>query len=168
MSCGSLAIIFTPLVARAIALSLALSSFVPAQRPPSRPLPDLGSVTAIHINGYDKMTGPDREIAVCIMGKLGAKGPFTFPDSPDSADAILTWTSDIPSGFSRHMWGSAPKIAATLAAPNGRVIWAGSNRYRKSTTVWGDHDIPCGLANGLVNKFVRDIEQQRRKAAKRP
>jgi hypothetical protein len=160
--------IFAPLVAQVVVLSLAGSSLVLAQGRSSPPLPDLGSVGAIHITGYNQMTGPDRDIALCLMEKLGAKGPFTFPDSPDSADAILTWTSKIPSEFSRHMWGRPPEIAATLAAPNGRVIWTGKNRFKKSTTLWGAHaDIPCGLANGLVNKLVRDMEEQR-KAPKRP
>ena len=139
------------------------------QTPPSAgALPDLGSVKAIHVTGFGAMTGPDRQIAACLMEKLAAKGPFTFPDSPDSADAILTWTSKLPSGFSRHMWGIAPRIAATLATPNGRMLWTGQNKYKKSTTVWGAYtDLPCGLANGLVNKLARDISQ-RQQPPKRP
>jgi hypothetical protein len=65
------------------------------------------------------------------------------------------------------MWSIAPGISATLATPNGRVIWTGNNRYKKSTTVWGDRNIPCGLANGLVNKLASDISK-RQTSPKRP
>jgi hypothetical protein len=135
---------------------------------PGAPLPDLGSIKAIHVAGYDKMLGPDLQIAMCLMQKLQARAPFTFPDSPQEADVILTWTSSIPGGFSRQMWSSSPRIDATLAWPNGRVVWTARNRFRKSTTLWGaSADIPCGLANGLVNKLLSDMEKQRSRA-KRP
>ncbi len=134
-------------------LIVALAVAVPAVA--QKPLRD---VRAIHIAGASQALGPDRRIATCLIDKLQALGPFTFPGTPTDADAVLTLESTIPSGAMRTMWGRSPEVRATLAQPDGAVLWKGENKYKKATTVWGGStDIECGLANGLANKIVKAI-----------
>jgi hypothetical protein len=144
----------------AVTLGLALGQ-APVGQAPIRVT--LGDVRAIYLAGYEQLLGPDRQVADCLKEKLSALGPFTFAESKDAADAILTWTSNFPSGSSRVLWGRSPQVKATLTRTDGSVLWKGDNKYKKGTTVWGaSTDVPCGLANGLANKLVKDIANARR------
>lgn len=137
-----------------IALTLAIA--ILGQTTP----PSLAAVRSIHIAGMTDMLGPDRQVAACFVEKMKAQGPFTFPDTPESAQAVLTFTSKLPSGSSRVLWGKSPEVKAQLKTRDGQTLWTGANKYKKSTTAWGaSTDIPCGLANGLVNKLVKDIQK---------
>lgn len=133
--------------------SVSLLAQGPLPPPPSRT-----AIRAIHIEGYQRLVGSERKVASCLMEKLGAQAPFTFPDSDTGADAILSLQSHVPSGGSRVMWGSAPTVIATLRTPDGATIWHGENKYKKGTTLWGTgKDMECGLANGLANKLVQGL-----------
>jgi len=122
----------------------------------------LSTVRAIHLSGQAELIGPDRQVAECLTQKLAALGPFTFPNAPDQADAVLTFTTHLPGGASRIIGGRSPSIKAELKGTDGTVLWSGENKYKKSTTAWGaSSDIPCGLANGLANKLVKAIQQAR-------
>ena len=69
----------------------------------------------------------------------------------------------MPSGVQRGLFGRSPEVRAVLTTPDGTVLWEGENKYRKSTTIWGGTtDIECGLANGLVDKLVRAIDDASR------
>ena len=137
----------------AFALTLSLAVPVLAAKP-------LREVRAIHIAGQDQALGPDRKVGSCLVEKLRALGPFTFPGTSADADAVLTLESTIPSGAMRTMWGRSPEVKATLAQPDGAVLWKGENKYKKATTAWGaSTDIECGLANGLANKIVKAISE---------
>jgi hypothetical protein len=135
-----------------VLLMLALPALAGAEPP----------IRAIHIAGYAEMIGSDRKVATCLMSRLQAQGPFTFPDAADAADAVLTLATKIPSGSSRVLWGRPPVVTATLRRGQA-VAWDGSNKYRKGTTAWAaGGDLECGLANGLANKIVKAIQQAER------
>lgn len=139
----------------AVTLALALGRAAVGQAPAAV---TLGEVRAIHLAEYEALLGPDRQIADCLKEKLSAQGPFTFPETKDKADAVLTWTSKIPGGSTRVLRGRSPEVTATLTRTDGSLLWKGENTYKKGTTAWGaSTDIPCGLANGLVNKLVKDM-----------
>lgn len=122
-----------------------------------------GDVRAIHLVNHSESVGSERKIGACLMQKMKEEGPFTFPESRDNADALLTIESSIPSGARRVLLGRSPELKVTLTAMDGTVLWRGDNKYKKGTTVWGaSTDIECGLANGLVDKLVKAIEQAHR------
>ena len=119
----------------------------------------LNQVRAIHLVDHAESLGSARKLGTCLMEKLQEQGPFTFPETRDGADALLTLESHVPSGVQRGLFGRSPEVRAVLTTPDGTVLWEGENKYRKSTTIWGGTtDIECGLANGLVDKLVRAID----------
>lgn len=140
---------------RLLAVALALSPSLAFAGPSD---PRLAAVRAIHMKDYASQIGDARAVSTCLMRKLADRGPFTFPDSPDGADAVLVLTATVPSTGQRA-WGHAPTASVTMTAPDGSTLWAGSNRYNKGTTVWGTKDMECGLADGLARKIISAIEQ---------
>lgn len=145
---------------RLLALTLLTALAVPL----AAQAPSLDAVRAIHLAGQADALGPDRKIGACLIEKLQALGPFTFPEKAEEADAIMTLESSIPKGSSRVLWGRSPEVKAKLTDKAGAQLWAGSNKYKKATTAWGaSTDIECGLANGLANKLVKAISDAKPK-----
>ena len=138
------------------------SSFSP--KPTSERLPTPSHQTSepgnrLYIDGYDKAFPGNRWVADCLMDKLEESGAFTFQNSRESAEAILTLDVNIPGGSSRILWGKAPSVRLVVTGPDGSLLWKGENEYKKATTVWGAAtDIPCGLANGIADKFVKAMQ----------
>jgi hypothetical protein len=138
--------------ARLLIVLLALSAVrLHAQSP-------LAGVRAIHLKDYATQIGDTRAVATCLMRKLSDRGPFTFPDTPDTADAVLALTATVPTAGKRA-WGAQPFVVGTLTTRDGAVLWEGKNNLKKATTAWGAKDMECGLADGLARKITQAIEK---------
>jgi hypothetical protein len=121
----------------------------------------LAGVRAIHLKDYATQIGDTRAVATCLMRKLSDRGPFTFPDTPDTADAVLALTATVPTAGKRA-WGAQPFVVGTLTTRDGAVLWEGKNNLKKATTAWGAKDMECGLADGLARKITQAIEKASR------
>jgi hypothetical protein len=92
--------------------------------------------------------------------KLHENGAFAISAVTD-AEIVLSLRADIAGGGKRVLLGSSfgggAEVHMKARTPDGKLVWEGKNKYKKGSTLWGaGTDIGCGLANGIVKKFVAE------------